>query len=667
MKWWLTGIAALVLILGYSFWPPAEIEVEMVFGGGGDTTFNDTFTDTAATNLESHTPTTGTSWTLVYATGGSTCASTPKIDISAANTAEEDCNDATTAGAAYTADATYPSADYQVEYKCLRCGTLDEYLYGIIRSTAAFDENNGGYLFYDATDSSGDDPILARVTSATTCTAIDTFDAGEIATALGPDRATIILQAIGTEIVAFTTAGTSYGFVGYNYATDSNITATGKGGIGMGALPCVTTGDMSNGDQEIDDFEVLEVAAASTTYASPTTTGERNNSWTNPSNAYSDNATDATATNAGDMQDYGDFGFSGLTGATIHGLQIVVDAGTSSNLNWEELGVQISIDNGATWSATTTGRFYTAADDKIVFGHANYLWPKSETFTGSGSTGWTAPTGVTSVDVEAWGGGGGGGDDIDSGGGGGGGAYAKSTISVTPGNGYFAIRGAGGASDVAAGGGNSCFDDVNNCVSAPEVLADGGAGTGTEIGAAGGTTAASTGNVAEFAGGNGGNGTDGGGGGGGGGSAGPDGAGVNGVVGGALDGGAGGAGDNGFGGAGGAGTTSDGGPGTANAKGGGGGAGGAGAGNGGAGGAPGGGGGGADNPGGAGAAGQVVITYNLITGPDVLTDANFRIRLTLTAEQTTTNTLLVDHVKVKVFYTEGVAAPAAGFEWGQVI
>jgi hypothetical protein len=82
----------------------------------------------------------------------------------------------------------------------------------------------------------------------------------------------------------------------------------------------------------------------------------------------------------------------------------------------------------------------------------------TETFTSTDT--WTAPTGVTSVDVECWGGGGGGGKgatrNVGGGGGGGGGGYAKKlSISVTPSTIYDVTVGAGGASTVA--GENSSF------------------------------------------------------------------------------------------------------------------------------------------------------------------------------------------------------------------
>ncbi|MFA5853951.1 MAG: glycine-rich domain-containing protein [Patescibacteria group bacterium] len=103
------------------------------------------------------------------------------------------------------------------------------------------------------------------------------------------------------------------------------------------------------------------------------------------------------------------------------------------------------------------------------------------------STTWTAPTGVTAVNVEAWGAGGAGGGNTqasaDSGGGGGGGAYAKkSNISVTPGNGYTVVVGAGGtgvASSAGNAGGDSYFIDSST------VMAKGGGGGGASTGDAG--------------------------------------------------------------------------------------------------------------------------------------------------------------------------------------
>ena len=95
-----------------------------------------------------------------------------------------------------------------------------------------------------------------------------------------------------------------------------------------------------------------------------------------------------------------------------------------------------------------------------------------ETF--ASTTTWVAPAGVTSVDVECWGGGGGGGQCSSgtcSGGGGAGGAYAKATISVTPGNTYDIIIGAGGSGTTGTKNGGATYFDAG-----ADVYAQGGAG-----------------------------------------------------------------------------------------------------------------------------------------------------------------------------------------------
>src|SRR5512137_1076121 len=69
----------------------------------------------------------------------------------------------------------------------------------------------------------------------------------------------------------------------------------------------------------------------------------------------------------------------------------------------------------------------------------------TDTFTASGT--WTAPAGVTSVTVEAWGGGGAGGRASTSGykgGGGAGGQYVIAVAIVVPGTNYAIGVGAGG-------------------------------------------------------------------------------------------------------------------------------------------------------------------------------------------------------------------------------
>jgi len=100
----------------------------------------------------------------------------------------------------------------------------------------------------------------------------------------------------------------------------------------------------------------------------------------------------------------------------------------------------------------------------------------TETFSTSGTTSWTAPSGVTSVTVEAWGGGGAGGGVTGNpakGGGGAGGQYARKVVAVTPGNSYAITVGAGGT--VSTGNGTAGDDSTFN---GTDVVAKGGAAGG---------------------------------------------------------------------------------------------------------------------------------------------------------------------------------------------
>jgi hypothetical protein len=111
-------------------------------------------------------------------------------------------------------------------------------------------------------------------------------------------------------------------------------------------------------------------------------------------------------------------------------------------------------------------------------------------FTTPGTTTWTCPTGVNTIQVEAWGGGGGGAGsgsstNLYSGGGGAGGNYVKNTnLSVTPGNTYTIIVGSGGNGGSNTGTANN-VPDLNGGTSSFGALLYASGGQG----GAGGTTA----------------------------------------------------------------------------------------------------------------------------------------------------------------------------------
>lgn len=344
---------------------------DVPLGAGGTTLFNDTFTVGADELVDAHTPDTGTSWTKVYNAEGD-----DDLNVNATNDdVRPEALDAG-AGAAYSADATYSDTDYQVQFTCKDCGSSDDYVYGLIRSTGTLAAANGGYVLWDMGDTTTEDPKISVVTGATTCTTLDTYDSGGAGKTYFPSNAVALFQVVGDELTAFADN------VGLLYiASNRAITAANKGGMGMGALPCNNAGDFAGTTtQLLDSFSVTEVAASSTSWSNPTTTGEISNSFTNPTNAYSSNDTDATETTVGESQDYGDFGINLPAGSTVRGVSVRVE-GASTASSWKEIGMEVSNDNGATWSSQLLGRVSTTVDDFLVYGHANYLWGLTWTST----------------------------------------------------------------------------------------------------------------------------------------------------------------------------------------------------------------------------------------------------------------------------------------------
>lgn len=155
------------------------------------------------------------------------------------------------------------------------------------------------------------------------------------------------------------------------------------------------------------------------------------------------------------------------------------------------LDYEYSLDGGATFiSASTTsspiviagltnGTSYTvevrAINSVGASASSNSLTQTAnivvETFTTTGTTAWTAPEGITSVNYLVVGGGGGGGNGYDNGGGGGGGGgmVRTGTLSVIPGTSYTVTVGGGGAggenirSDRPGTDGNpSLFDTISS-------------------------------------------------------------------------------------------------------------------------------------------------------------------------------------------------------------
>ena len=143
----------------------------------------------------------------------------------------------------------------------------------------------------------------------------------------------------------------------------------------------------------------------------------------------------------------------------------------------------------------------------LLYAIPGFSQTQTATYNTAGTFTWTAPCGVTSITVQAWGGGGAGGgsgsNNSKGGGGGAGGTYVSSVLTVIPGNTYNLSVGSGAVGTASAGskGGSSWFNTTTI------LLAPGGNGGAAPIGTGGvGSTAGSYGTT-KIAGANGGNGS----------------------------------------------------------------------------------------------------------------------------------------------------------------
>lgn len=335
----------------------------------GTIIFRDTFSEPSAnTNLASHTPDQGTGWTQVNQVGAAT------IQAKTVSGTALPSSDATSTGQTLTADATYPSADYQVSVKAVAIQSLsDEYhrIYARYSSQAL----NGYYSVEISGKSVSSDPAIRKGASATTETALVTNDTSFNNTFTVGD--TVVFEVVGSDVAAF--AGDE---IARLYISDSSVTAAGKAALGFGAFWAGTTGDTLAADQEVDEFTVYRVADSNSGWTSPTTTGENNADFTNPSNAYTSNDTDATVTTATTIvrQDYGDFGLNPR--GTIAGIEIRMEAGSSSTTPIWTIEIALSKDNGATYPYTKSTTWDWSdpganTDKTLIFGHARSLWGTS--------------------------------------------------------------------------------------------------------------------------------------------------------------------------------------------------------------------------------------------------------------------------------------------------
>jgi len=203
--------------------------------------------------------------------------------------------------------------------------------------------------------------------------------------------------------------------------------------------------------------------------------------------------------------------------ACVSNTQTVACTAKPTYTDWNTSSTVLQTWDGSAWQPSNSSSHSTTAGTCKFVCQSGYSWNGSVCSvcpiqtqvytTATTGTNFTVPSGVTSIQVKAWGAGGGAGgkDSPGAGGAGGGGAYTMKTISVIPGQ-IIKIMvgggGGGGASDVAnsgggmsginggsiggnsgpsgasgAGGGGGGFSGVYNG-STPLIIAGAGAGGG---------------------------------------------------------------------------------------------------------------------------------------------------------------------------------------------
>lgn len=205
--------------------------------------FNDTFTEASDTTLASHTPDTGTSWTKLWNDGGlptlTVIGSTDRCKGTGQNNS----------GVMYTANGTYPSADYDAAFTLVASVAFStrpffvfvrmqdqENMYAVRLTNVA----SGGQLYKKVSGT------WSTLGSAFTCPA-----AGSVCK----------LEIIGTAL-KFYDDGAEVAS-----ATDSDISAAGKAGLGLGGGAELTDStDDANSGWEIDSFTVTDLGSGGTEY-----------------------------------------------------------------------------------------------------------------------------------------------------------------------------------------------------------------------------------------------------------------------------------------------------------------------------------------------------------------------------------------------------------------
>lgn len=205
--------------------------------------FNDTFTEAAAdTELSLHAPDTGTGWARLYSDGGN-----PRYSVIALTDRCKCSTGANDSGVVYTANATYPGADYEVQVTwtgASNFATRPQYL------IARLADIENMYALRLASVASGCQ-LYKKVggTWSALGTAV-TIAVGSVVK-LSVNGTAIKVHDDGVEVIS---------------VTDSALSAAGKAGLAIGGgAELVTSTDDANGASEWDGFSITDLGGGGQT------------------------------------------------------------------------------------------------------------------------------------------------------------------------------------------------------------------------------------------------------------------------------------------------------------------------------------------------------------------------------------------------------------------
>lgn len=118
--------------------------------------------------------------------------------------------------------------------------------------------------------------------------------------------------------------------------------------------------------------------AADTGFKDATATGDDHNQWTDPTDAYTDNANYAACETPNYLQDYYNFTFGVPSGATINGIEVFLNWSSGYNAG-ADTDVDLSWNGGTNYTsaktAVSSGQFPTETDTTL--GGATDTWGRS--------------------------------------------------------------------------------------------------------------------------------------------------------------------------------------------------------------------------------------------------------------------------------------------------